>query len=729
MFNVLSEIGKDLRSSRLLPAVSIGAVLGILLVIIEVSFAAMIYSDALAPLALRAAGVILFGTLLTCLITALGTTFKPSIMLPQDAPAAILSTAGVAVAASFGMEASEDVRFMTMLAVMGSSAILTGGLFITIGHFKLANLFRFMPYPVVGGFLAGTGWLLASGSIGVMCDVPLTLSTLDQLINPAVMAKWLPGVLYGITLFMILNRWSHFLILPSALVLGMGLFYVGFLAYGISPTQAAQQGFLLSGLPEGGLWPAFSFTDISHINWSVVLTQIPTILTVALVSILGLLMNVSGMELASGQEVDLNQEYVTGGIGNTLAGFSGCFPGYSALSLSTLGLKTGANTRLTGLITGATLAATLFLGSSVLSYFPKPLLGGLLLLLGLFFIVDWIFASRKRLSTTDYGLVLAIFAMVAFVGFLEGVAFGLFATILFFVFRFSRISAIRESFDISTRTSLKKRPIPHQKILRAMAEQVRGHELTGYIFFGSASALVDQLKENLPGDQDNHGYLLLDFTSVSGFDISAVNNFYRLIQTAELNSTTVVLTASPVELVAWLSKHIPSGSSHALKTLPNLDEGLEWCEDHLLQRVQKELKQSQTHQTELFDSSVDDMIIQLKRQERFEALTQELTPWGNEQQFETGDQLTVQGEAVDGMLLITWGEATEEVDSIRLNSLRPGSVVSAQAAFEEHIAESTVTADSSVTAIRITRSDCERLEKENPTLTIQLNRFLITNTQ
>ncbi len=300
MFKVLSEIGNDIRSPRLLPAISVGAVLGILLVIVEVSFAAMIYSDALAPMALRAAGVILFGSLLACLTIALGTTFKPSIMLPQDAPAAILSTAGIAVAASLGVDASEDTRFMTMLAIMGCSAILTGGIFIAIGHFKLANLFRFMPYPVVGGFLAGTGWLLASGSIGVMCDVPLTLSTLEQLITPEVMAKWAPGLLYGVTLFVILNRWSHFLILPGALICGMGLFYVGFMAYGISPTQAAEQGFLLSGLPEGGLWPAFSLADVSHINWVVVLTEIPTMLTVALVSILGLLMNVSGMELASG---------------------------------------------------------------------------------------------------------------------------------------------------------------------------------------------------------------------------------------------------------------------------------------------------------------------------------------------------------------------------------------------------------------------------------------------
>lgn len=727
MLKVLTEIGQDLRSPRLLPAVSIGVVLGILIVIVEVSFATMIYSNSLAPLALRAAGVVLFGSMLTCLLVPLGTSFKSSIMLPQDAPAAIISTAGVAVAASLGLDTSEDVRFMTMLAVMGCSALLTGGIFIAIGHFKLANLFRFMPYPVVGGFLAGTGWLLASGSIGVMCDVPLAFSTLDQLITPTVMAKWMPGVLYGVALFMILNRWSHFLILPGALVLGMGLFYAGFMAYGISPTQAAEQGFLLTGLPEGGLWPAFSLADVSHIDWTVVLAELPTILTVALVCILGMLMNASGMELASGQEVDLNKEYRIGGSANTMAGITGCFPGYSALSLSTLGQKTGAYTRLTGLITGLTLAATLFLGSSVLNYFPKPLLGGLLLLLGLFFIADWIFESRKRLSTADYGLVLAIFATVAFVGFLEGVAFGLCATILFFVFRFSRISAIKDSFDLLTRTSLKKRSIPHQKILRATAEQVRGYELTGYLFFGSASTLVDHLKDHLPGTQEKSGYLLLDFTSVSGFDISTVNNFYRLIQTADSSNTTVVLTASPAELVTWLSKHISSDSDHALKAFPNLDQGLEWCEDELLREAEEQLKQSQAHQAELFDQSVDDMMVQLERQERFEALAEKLAPWSSEYKFAEGEALIAQDETAPGMYIMTWGEATEEADSIRRNSLRPGSIINARAAFEEHIAKRTVTADSSVTALLMTRQQFESLEQTDPALAVELSRYLLTS--
>ncbi len=45
--------------------------------------------------------------------------------------------------------------------------VLTGITFLAIGTFKRGNLIRFVPYPVVGGFLAGTGWLLLKGGVYV----------------------------------------------------------------------------------------------------------------------------------------------------------------------------------------------------------------------------------------------------------------------------------------------------------------------------------------------------------------------------------------------------------------------------------------------------------------------------------------------------------------------------------------------------------------------------------
>lgn len=725
MTNPLSDIIVDLRSPCLLPALFIGAVLCILLVIIEVSFAAMIFSGDLSSTAIRASGLTLFGSFLICLSTVLLTSFKSSISLSQDAPAAVLSTAGVAVVAALGLDVDENTRFMTMAAVMGMSAAVTSVVFLTIGHYKLANLFRFMPYPVVGGFLAGTGWLLLSGSIGVMCNVPLSFATIRQLAQPEIMAHWLPGVLFGVFLFLILQRWSHFLILPGSLLSGIAFFYCGFTAVGMTFEQAAASGFLLTGVPEGGLWPAFHFSDLAVIRWSVVVEQWPTILTAVFVSTIGMLMNISGMELSSGREIDLNREYTALGVGNGLAGLTGCFPGFSALSLSLLGFKAGAYTRLTGMFTTVFLGIVLFWGGTALKFFPKPLLGGLLLLLGLFFIYEWLVESWKKLAIMDYLLVLSIFLTVAFVGFLEGVAFGLCATIVFFVIRFSRVSVIRERFDASSHRSLKQRPIPHQKILEEEGVRIQGVSLSGYIFFGSASLLVEQLKEWLPDDNSEHGYLLLDFSKVTGFDISAVNNFYRLQLILKAGNGSLILTAPPKGLASWLRKHTPAQDSDSLIILPDLDQGLEWCEDALLAEHKARLEHGEEYRHRLFDSSVDDVIDQLARQERFEDLVEALTPWSIERMYQSGEMIISPEQQPEGLHLLVWGNATTQSEQTRLNTLGPGDVIAARAVYELYTPAHLVIADQSVTTALITREAFQRLETENLALALQLHRIII----
>ena len=66
-------------------------------------------------------------------------------------------------------------KLTTVLVAIAATTLLTGLFFLALGFFRLGGLVRFVPYPVVGGFLAGTGWLLAQGSFGVMAGFPLTL--------------------------------------------------------------------------------------------------------------------------------------------------------------------------------------------------------------------------------------------------------------------------------------------------------------------------------------------------------------------------------------------------------------------------------------------------------------------------------------------------------------------------------------------------------------------------
>ena len=721
--SLISELVSDAASPILLSAVSIGFVIGTLSVIIEVSFASMIFSGDLAPMAMRAVGLTLGGSFLLILVSTLSSTFKSVIALSQDAPTAVMASIAMAVSAGLSHDTPLETRFAAIAVLMMLASLLAGAAFVAIGRFRLANLLRFMPYPVVGGFLAGTGWLLASGSIQVMCGVPVSFATLPDLATAAATAKWLPGVAYGALLFLAMLRWSHILILPGSLLAATTLFYIGFAVAGLPVTDAKQAGFLVSGVPVEGIWPAFTPKHLAMIDWHCVAAQVPGLLSVVLVTVVGMLLNTGGIELAKGDEVDMNKEFIALGKGNLFCGLGGSLPGYNAMSLTLLGAKTGADSRLTGLVTAIVVGGVLFFGGSLLEYFPTPLLGGLILLLGLFFIYEWIVETRTRLPLADYLIVLSIFLVVALFGFMQGVAFGLVATVIFFVIRFSRVPVVRKEFNISNRRSKKDRAIPHRMVLRQYGERVRGYELSGYIFFGSSATLVESLKRALTGGGKSLA-LLLDFSGVSGFDISAINNFHRLGLNARAAGTTIAVTSASTDFEEALKRNLPSGALENIRFFEDLDHGLEWCEDHLIDTVMAGGDQTRD---DLFERSVDDVIAHLERQEQFESLVEQLSPWLTEITCRAGESIVTEGQPAAGLFLLTAGTATEtEAQSgRRLCSLVPGDVIIPAAAFGDTTAPHTVIAGEECRASLLTGEARELLESEDPTLALRLHGYLL----
>ena len=86
--------------------------------------------------------------------------------------------------------------------------------------------------------------------------------------------------------------------------------------------------------------------------------------------------------------MDFDRELKAAGLANLLAGIAAGFPGYHLLGASTLSYKLGARSRLTGITAALFIAFTLVFGASLLEYFPRPVLGGLLVFLGISFLVE-----------------------------------------------------------------------------------------------------------------------------------------------------------------------------------------------------------------------------------------------------------------------------------------------------------------------------------------------------
>jgi sulfate permease, SulP family len=381
----------------LIPGLTAGLIAGITIVSFEISLAALIFSGVLAPYVAYGIGFLLFGAFTFLLLGALTSSIPGTMTIPQDTPAAILALIAAGVVGGMAASASLEETFTTVVVAIISTTLFTGALFTVFGRFKLSGFARFIPYPVVGGFLAGTGWLLAAGSFSVMTDMSLTLDNFTDLFRTDVLVHWIPGLVFAVTLLIILRRNSNSLVIPGMLALSIALFYIVLTLLGISTSEAAELGWLLGPFEQEALFQPLTPASLMLVDWSAIVMQLDKIGAVVVLSLISLLLNASALEVAVKEDIDMNRELQSAGLTNLVAGLFGSTVGYPALSLTVLTHRLNAKTRLAGVFAALLAGGTLLLGANALSYFPKPVLGGILLFMGLSFLVEWVVDARARL--------------------------------------------------------------------------------------------------------------------------------------------------------------------------------------------------------------------------------------------------------------------------------------------------------------------------------------------
>ncbi len=726
--NSLRDILADLRSPRALPALSYGAVIGVLLVVIEISLASMVFSGPLAPLAARGAGLTLFGAVAMSLACALFSSFPGLVSQPQDAPAAVLAGAAASMAGALAL-APAQARFATVAALMALACVGMAALFFVVGRFRLANLVRFLPYPVVGGFLAGSGILLGLGGLGVMTGVGAGFETLGAYFSWPVARFWIPGAAFALAVFAALSLRPHFLLLPGAIVLGLAGFHAWLLATGTSLEAARQGGWLLTELPAGGLWPALGPADLAQVRWDVVLAHAPEAFTAALLALLGLLLNVGGIELGARRDLNMEREMFTTAGGGLLMALGGGFPGYPALSLSLLGPRTGVASRLIPLAAAAVCAGVLLAGGALLALFPRPLLGGLVLLLGLLFVSDWLVGGWKRLTRMDYAIVALIAVTIVHSGFLTGVGLGLGLAVLLFVVRMSRVPVVAWERSGAEAASARHRPVTDRVLLRSRGGDLRIFGLRGFLFFGSANLLGERVGGLLRGGRPPR-FVVMDMAGLDGYDISAVNTVQRMAQRAQAAGAVLLLAAPPRGLFGLLDANASPEAMAHVRPFPDLDAALEWAEDRLLEEEHSALGAAgHARRDALFDMAADDVARHLEEMERFEALAERLGPALERRELASGEELFRQGEDPHGAYMVlhgalavmaTYGQGAPQ----RIRSLGPGTLAAPMAALRAYVAPGTAVAEGRTVVGRLSRQALARLEEADPRTALAFHKLV-----
>ena len=387
----------DFAPQRLLPSVMAGLIVGLMTILLALSFAALVFSADLAEQLPRAIGTTLFSAVVINLVVALGSSFRTAIAPIQDPVAAVLAVIVASIATHPDLHGPLEPVLPTVLAAIALTSLLTGAVFLALGVFRLGRMIRYIPYPVVGGFLAGAGWLVAHGSIAVLTDLHLDLNHLPELAHSNVLARLVPGVTLAVVLLILSRRGAHILAVPGTLVAATGLFYAAIWLSGSSVTEAAEGGWLLGPFHTEQLWQPLSVADLRRVNWHVLVDQAADIVALLVINAIALLLNSTELELVLRKDADLDRELRVAGVANVVAGAGGGMAGYLSLPLTHLGSKQGADSRVVGVAAALLAAVVLMFGASLLAYVPRIVLGGLLLFTGLELLVEWTYDAWHRL--------------------------------------------------------------------------------------------------------------------------------------------------------------------------------------------------------------------------------------------------------------------------------------------------------------------------------------------
>jgi sulfate permease, SulP family len=697
-------------------AVFAGIISGIVTLTYSVSYAALIFNGNLSPFYSVGISVALISAALIAFIVAMGSSFSFSIAGPDSNASAILALMANAMAVSLAADPSAMVS--TVIAAIAFSSVIVGVFLFTVGKLKLGYFVRFIPYPVLGGFLAGTGWLITTGAFMVMTGESFGLDNLKVLYHFEHIKHWAPGLMFVVIVMFITSKIKHYLTFPSLLLLAIVVTHVAIYMSGMSLTQASVEGWLYKSFenkPSLNVWASVSFDSI---QWGLIWSQMGNILAMIAVVIITILLNATGIELTSKRDANLNKELSSAGVANVVTGLCGGMIGYLSISRSMLNYKAGGIKPMSGICAALFCMMIFVFGASFLSYLPKLVLGGLLLYLGVGLLKEWVIDAFFKLSKIDYFLVIAILVVIATAGFLEGVSFGVLISVVLFVVNYSRIDIVQHELSGSNHRSSFVRSMPEQTILNERGGAMYILNLQGYLFFGTANNLLERVKQKIKDEGDKIKYVILDFRLVTGLDSSVTLSFTKIHQVTSEAGIKIFLT----HLDSSISHHFEDAklvNDKDFRLFPTLDHCVQWCEDELIETYGS----GDISASDQFQDQLKTMFLEPDQTNNFMNYLKCIKE-------KKGSYIMRQGDPADSMYFVSSGVVTALLDlpdkQIRLISMGSGTVFGEMGLYTNAPRTAAIVADEDTVLFELNREQLEKMQKEQPEMATSLHYFIIS---
>ena len=439
-----------------------------------------------------------------------------------------------------GVWASSSGNLSTVLITMSLAGLFCGLFQILFGIIKLGKLVRYIPYPVLSGFMSGIGVIIILQQIYPLFGMKSPVLVVDMILDfPEIVSEGfsLEALLMGLGTIAIISLLPKVIKNPNVPVTLVALVVMTLIAL---PLGLADK-YIIGSIPTGLPMPFFAngSVDLSGIDWTLALKHavIPGLTLAGLGSIDTLLTSVVADNITKTKH-NSNQELIGQGIGNAMAGLFCGISGAGATMRTVVNVRSGGRGKISGMVHAMLLLAILLGLGSLVKHVPLAVLAGILITVG-WGIIDFRgFRDLRKIPHDDAFVLIVVFLTTVFVDLLTAVGIGMVIACVLFMKRASDM--VEKQYDSHEINGFdKENPWPDEGGMPDKAKHsIYVQRLNGPVFFGSITGFKSVMQD-IPADAK---IVIIRMKNVPFMDQSGLYAMEAAIKELRDRGTQVLMT-------------------------------------------------------------------------------------------------------------------------------------------------------------------------------------------
>ncbi len=512
------------------------------------------------------------------------------ISAPCAPAAAVLSALAAGLVAQSGPAEDEAARATRILLLLTLVGLFSAIIQIVFGIARGGRLIKYIPYPVVAGYLSGVGLMIILAQAPKLLGLHAGPEFWHGLLQPG-QWNWNALIIGGATMAGMLLAPRVSKSLPAAIIgLGAGVLGFGALALVNPELRAVAHNPILVGPLPGSVADLASALSArwqlaGTLSLDQLLELLAPALTLATLLSIDTLKTCVVLDALSGQRTNANRELIAQGAGNLLSAFLGGTPGAGTMGPTLVNLNSGGQTRRAGMISGGLILTAFLFGRPAIALLPTPALAAILIVLGSRMVDrESLQLLRHRATFFDFTVMAAVVVVALAYNLIAAAGTGIALALALFIRDLIRGSVIRRKLHGDQLSSRKHRLTAEKALLLGQGRQTVVCELQGSLFFGTTDQLLTELDEEIRTCR----FVILDLRRVQSFDFTAGHVLQVIHKQVKARGGCLLLSDLPARLPTGLglADYLRLlgilADDQQLRIFESRDEALEWAEDQVL---------------------------------------------------------------------------------------------------------------------------------------------------